>query len=115
VRAAPPAIDWIVAAEVFLVGENSLAEFGERQLASQISRVPVPQIFSAERAQFLVEAFHGRSRAMRKPIQQVAVFPLAEDARLPQLAEMEERICERVSPRDQLEHPHVRGSKPCRT
>jgi hypothetical protein len=104
-----------VAAEVFLVGENSLAELGERQLASQVSRVPLTQIFAVKRAQFLVEACHGRSRAMRKPIQQVAIFPLAEDARLAQLAEMEERICERVSPRDQLEHPHFRGAKPCRT
>ena len=29
-RAAPPAVDWIVPAEVFLVGKNSLAEFGDR-------------------------------------------------------------------------------------
>ncbi len=83
--------------------------------ASQVSRVPVAQIFAVERAQFLVEARHGRSRAMRKPIQQVAVFPLAEDACLAQFAEMEERIRAQVSPRDQLEHPHFCGAKSCRT
>jgi hypothetical protein len=80
------------------MGKNRLAELGERQPASQVSRVPVPQIFTVERAQLLVEARYGRSRAKRK---QVAVFPLAVDARLAQFAEMEERIRERVSKSDQ--------------
>ena len=34
--ATPPAVDRVVAAEVFLVGENRLAEFGERQTASPV-------------------------------------------------------------------------------
>src|SRR6478736_4038127 len=36
VRATPPAVDRIVAAEVFLVGDDGSAEFGERQPASQV-------------------------------------------------------------------------------
>ena len=42
VRAAPPAVDRIVAAEIFLVRDNGLAELGERQPASQVGRVAIP-------------------------------------------------------------------------
>src|SRR6185369_15558646 len=115
VRAAPPAVDRVVPTEIFLVAENGPAEFGDRQPAAQVGWVPVAQILAVERTQFLVEARHGRSGPKRQPIQQVAVFPLAEDACLPQLTEMEERVRERVSPRDQFKHPHFRSAKPCRT
>ena len=114
-RAAPPAVDRIVLAEVLLVRENSFSEFGERQPAAQVGSVPVAQIFAAKRAQFFVEACHGRSRTVRETIQQIAVFPFAEGARLPQIREMKERICKRISARDQFEHPHFRRAKSCRT
>src|SRR6185295_14644351 len=80
VRAAPPAVDWVVPAEIFLVGDNGLAELGKRQTAAQVGWMSVPQIFAVERTQFLVEARHGRFGPERQPVEQIADFPFAEDA-----------------------------------
>jgi hypothetical protein len=53
-RAAPPAVDRVVAAKVFLVSDNCLAEFGQRETAPQEGFVSIPQIFFPDRAQFVV-------------------------------------------------------------
>ena len=46
-RAAPPAVDRVVPAEIFLVRDNRLAEFGQRQSASLVRSSAIPQVFSS--------------------------------------------------------------------
>jgi hypothetical protein len=112
VRATPPAIDRVVTAEVFLVRDNRLAKFGQRQPASLVGRVTVPIIIPPERAQFVVEARYSRPRSVREPFQQGSDFRGAEYTPLAERLKVKERIRERVSPRDQLKQPHFRRAKP---
>src|SRR5450756_2463239 len=87
--AAPPAMDRVAPAEILLVRDNRLAEFGQRQPASVVGGETVPQVFPADRTQLVVETGHGRNRSMRKPVQQIAVLPLIKDARPSQAAKVE--------------------------
>src|ERR1700682_286510 len=59
---APPAVDRVVQTEVFLVRDNRLAAFRQRQFASLVCLEPTPVITRLECAQFVVEAGYGRSR-----------------------------------------------------
>src|SRR5260370_38129347 len=52
-RTAPPAIDRVVAAEVFLVSDNGLAEFGERQPASLVCLEAISQVLFADDTQLV--------------------------------------------------------------
>ena len=112
--AAPPAVNRIMPAEILLVRDNRFAEFGQRQPASHICLKASAQVFPVDHAQLLIKARDGRPRAERQSIEQIAVFPLIENTRLPQATKMEKRIGERVSPRNQLKHPHFRGAEPGR-
>ena len=71
-----------MAAEVFPVCDNRLAEFGQREPASLICVETVPQFFAAKGSQFVVDARHGWPRTVRQLIKEVAVLPFIEDARL---------------------------------
>ena len=39
------------------------------------------QVFPADRTQLVVKTGHGRNRTKRKPVKQIAVFPLTKDIR----------------------------------
>src|SRR5438477_7144830 len=54
-RAAPPAIDRVVTAEIFLVGDDGFTELRQREPAPEIERKTRAQIFSANRAQLVIE------------------------------------------------------------
>jgi hypothetical protein len=101
-----------VSAEVFLMRDNRLAEFGQRQPAAVVSIEATFVTLPINCTQLVVEAGHRRGRTMRKSFQQIAIFLLIEDARSSQAAKMEQRVGQRVSSRDQLEHPHFGGAKP---
>src|SRR5689334_16261591 len=47
-RAAPPAVDRVVAGKIFLVGEDGLAEIGERKTAALVGPATVAIIVSAK-------------------------------------------------------------------
>src|SRR4051812_27212704 len=91
-RAAPPAINRIVSAEVFLVSQNRLAEFGERQPASLVCRETSPEILPRERTQSIIQARDGRPGPVRQPIEQVADFEFSENARAAERPQMKQRI-----------------------
>ena len=92
-RAAPPAVDRVVAAEIFLVRDDGLAEFGQRESASQDGFVASPQVFLPDRAQFVVESRNRRPRTERKPIEQVTAVPHSLNTCVRRtLRKMEERI-----------------------
>jgi len=91
-RAAPPAVDRIVAAEVFLVGEDGLAEIGNREAASLIGIVALVVPLPRNPAYFIIEARECRLRPVCEPFEQEAQFPRVEYAALPQTAQMKQRI-----------------------
>ena len=73
-RTAPPAVDRIVPAEVCLVRENSLAEFGEPQPAAQVGGIAATEILPGERAKLVIEARYRRPRTVRQPFKQAFYF-----------------------------------------
>jgi len=71
-------MDRVVPAEVFLVRDNRLAGFGQRQSASLVCLVTARVIIRLELAQFIVEARYRRSRSVREPLEQGTDFPVPE-------------------------------------
>src|SRR5262245_27015329 len=110
-RAAPPAVDRVVAGKIFLVGDDGPAEFGQRQATALVGFIAIAQILPAHVAQLLLEARDPGRRAERAPVEQVAVFEFVEHTRLTQCLTMEKRIGERMSPRYHLQHPYFAGAE----
>src|SRR5580698_6463409 len=54
VRATPPAVNRVVAAEVFLVSENGSAEIGDAQPASPVSLVALVVPLPRDRSYFII-------------------------------------------------------------
>src|SRR6187399_3081346 len=111
-RAAPPAVDRVVPAEIFSAGQNGLAERGERQPAFLVSLVSFTLIVHLQRERPLREARHSRVWSERKAIQERANFPIVEHAALKALLEMRKHL-ERmyVAGGDQLQNSQFRRAK----
>jgi hypothetical protein len=104
-RAAPPAINRIVTAEIFFVGENGAAEIGNAQAAATVGILALVVPLARDRPYFIIEADERRLRPVREPFQQEAYFPVAEYAALPQTPQMKQA----VSNRD-IRRQRVRGA-----
>src|SRR5438067_10225298 len=72
----------------------------------------IPEVFPHKCAQLLVKARYGRFGPERQPIEQIAAFPFAEDARAADSPQMKQRIGIRKSPRQHLQHPHFGCAEP---
>ena len=80
--AAPPAVDRFVAAEVFFVGENGFAEFGQREATTTIGVETAIVTLLRKGTQVIVKPGDSGSSTECKPLKQVAVLKLVEDAGL---------------------------------
>src|SRR3954463_8285538 len=59
-RAAPPAVDRVVPAEIIGPGQNGLAERGQRQLAFLVAPVSTPVVVHLIAERPLLKTSHGR-------------------------------------------------------
>src|SRR5258708_25653275 len=75
--AAPPAVDRVVAAEIFRSRQDSFAERGELQLAFLVSRETIAFIVHLQREWSLLEAGHGGVPGQLRACQQKSATPPA--------------------------------------
>ena len=75
--AAPPAMDGVVAAEVFRVCQDGSTEFGQLQSALLVSPTSFPILDHLQRKRPLFKTRDGWRGAMRQTVQQFARFPIA--------------------------------------
>jgi hypothetical protein len=66
-RAAPPAVDPVVSGKVLFVGDDGLAEIGERKSAALVRPVPITKVVFPKGAQLFVETADRRSQTESSP------------------------------------------------